>query len=551
VKDVQPLPNNPQPTGTGSVDLFEIGYNAAIKAHAPTQTFDVTAVTVEAIGGNLIYNDRDPGSQLSTNEAVIYVRTEDLQPGGKVKPGVPIEPLILRAAAGDWIKVTLRNAFDPKSRALNDIQTMPDGTPFNNGPDAPLPGLKISAKVGLHPQLVGFDPINANGVIVGFNPKDRLVEIGKSRDFYWYAGEVTPDGAGGAKGKPIEFGATNLTSADQLLQPQFGMVGALIIEPQGSTWVEDATSRASATVTSPPSVAFREFVVIDQNMVANSAAGNSVVASVAGSAIGAINYRSEPFGIRGAPAYAQNLPQSHPQGYAEVFSNEMYQNAPAGVSKDPKTPIFVAAAGTPVRFRLLVPSTSTSNALNAPPVFIVHGHSWQEEPYIESSTQLGFNPLSESQGAVQGGVGQKFDILFPSAGGRSKIAGDYLYTTYQTAGKTGTWGLFRVTAAKVVIGKAAFQGEVAHVSGTVEKVAASESMPRRLRICFAADAGGATELGIASVAADGTWTFTARTKARGPGRFQATAMDAQGAAGAIGIAVASPVPTENLVTARR
>ncbi|HME09285.1 MAG TPA: glycosyltransferase [Bryobacteraceae bacterium] len=55
-------------------------------------------------------------------------------------------------------------------------------------------------------------------------------------DFYWYAGEVSLDSQGKVQGKPIEFGATNLTPADPLLQAQFGMVGALIIEPEGATW---------------------------------------------------------------------------------------------------------------------------------------------------------------------------------------------------------------------------------------------------------------------------------------------------------------------------
>ena len=77
-----------------------------------------------------------------------------------------------------------------------------------------------------------------------------------------------------------------------------------------------------------------------------------------------------------------------------------------------------------MRFRLLVPSTSTSNAVAAPPVFIVSGHNFQQEPYIEDSTMIGFNPLSETHGAVRGGVGDKFDLLFQSAGGHGKVAGD-------------------------------------------------------------------------------------------------------------------------------
>jgi hypothetical protein len=102
-----------------------------------------------------------------------------------------------------------------------------------------------STKVGLHPQLVGFDPIKANGLLVGFNPPDALVPPSvapppqkpadlKSIELYWYAGELKPNGAG----LPIEFGATNLTPADPMAQSQFGMVGALIVRPEGSTWAE-------------------------------------------------------------------------------------------------------------------------------------------------------------------------------------------------------------------------------------------------------------------------------------------------------------------------
>jgi hypothetical protein len=522
VPGVQPLPNNPKPASNVENDLFKDGYDKAPKALR--QDFKVTAVTADVLpNGNLIYNGRDPGSQLSTNEAVLFVRTDDLDPTTKkLKSSVPVEPLILRAAAGQWIKVTLHNAFDVKSKALTDIETLPYGTPFTGGPDAPEPGLKTSAKVGLHPQLVGFDPINANGVLVGFNPKDRLVDPGQTRDFYWYAGELRRDENGKIQAQPIEFGGTNLTSADQLLQPQFGMVGALIIEPEGATWTEDVSSRASATVKFPGGADFREFVVIDQNMVANSAADNSVLASVAGSAIGAINYRSEPFGIRGVPSNAQNFPQPAPQGYAQAFSNSMF-NPPA----DPQTPVFVAAAGTPTRFRMLVPSTATSNAINAPPVFIVHGHNWLEEPYVFDSSKIGSNPLSETQGAVQGGVGQKFDLVFPSAGGRNKVAGDYLYTTYQTAGRAGTWGLFRVTPYQVAIEKATLVKDTVEVSGTVQAATTVGGgvMPKNLLLTIASEKNAGAEAGTPRTIKvnDGKWSYKGTTKLLAPARVQVTA----------------------------
>ncbi|HEV2840842.1 MAG TPA: hypothetical protein VGW39_05910 [Chthoniobacterales bacterium] len=451
VPNLTPLPSNPAPAGSVNTSLFQLAYTDAKKAGRPTRDFDVTAVTASALpGGKLVYNPRVPA--LSTNAAVIYVRSDDLGPDGKLKAGMPIEPLILRAAAGEWIKVTLKNNFDKNDPAFTTPQRLPYGTPFGIPVGTPFGGFTHpaavmfnSTKVGLHPQLVSYDPVQANGLLVGFNPMETLVAPGqKPLELYWYAGELKWSGDK-LEEKPVEFGGTSLTSADPLLQSQFGMVGALIIEPEGSTWIEDVNPKtktyASATVTTPGGDSFREFVVVNQNMVANSAYPTGPwITGVVNSIVGAINYRSEPFGLRGPG----RLPQPPPQGFSQAFSNTV--NDPAN---DPETPVFTAAAGTPVRFRLLVPGTTTSNAVTPGPVFMVQGHPWQEEPYTADSTKIGFNPLSETQGAQQAGVGQKFDLLFPSAGGQNRIPGDYLYTTYQTAGIAGTWGLFRVTPATV------------------------------------------------------------------------------------------------------
>jgi hypothetical protein len=108
------------------------------------------------------------------------------------------------------------------------------------------------------------------------------------------------------------------------------MVGALIIEPEGATWVEDITTRAAATVIPGDKAAFREFVVVDQNMVANSNDSNSPLNAVAGGVVGAINFRSEPFTIRSRPSNAQDLPQPAPQGFSQAFSNSLFNPPPIG-----------------------------------------------------------------------------------------------------------------------------------------------------------------------------------------------------------------------------
>ena len=73
--------------------------------------------------------------------------------------------------------------------------------------------------------------------------------------------------------------------SDPLMQDPKGLVGALIIEPQGASWVEDANTRASATVTKADGSQFREFVVVIQNDVE---VGPGT----------AFNYRTEPITSR-------------------------------------------------------------------------------------------------------------------------------------------------------------------------------------------------------------------------------------------------------------
>jgi hypothetical protein len=534
VPGVDPLPNNPEPKASGTVDPFEQGYKAAQAAGEPTREFDVTAVTATALtNGKLVFNGRSGGAELSTPDALIFVRNTDLV-NGKPIDGTLVEPLILRAAAGEWIKVTVKNGFDAKSPVFGKTNTLPWGTPFD---DTTLPSvpLRTSYKVGLHPQLVAYNPVNANGLIVGFNPKDKLVVPGQSQDFYWYAGQVTTDETGTkiVKTTPIEFGATNLVAADQLIQPQFGMVGALIIEPEKSTWVEDVTSRAAATVTTADKASFREFVVIDQNMVANSNDSNSPLNKAAGGVVGAINYRSEPFTIRNIPNNKVPLPAPTPEGYSQAFSNSLF-DPPA----DPKTPVFVASAGMPTRFRLVIPSTTTSNGIVGPPVFIVDGHNWQEEPYKDRSTKIGDNRLSEHFGAVQGGSNQKFDLVFPSAGGLDKVPGDYLYTTYQTAGVLGTWGLFRVTKDKVAIEKAQLMGGTLLARGSIQPATAKGNGRLSKQVqAYAADAShGAFALCKADVNSDGKWSLQVSTDLKPPATIQVTEVGENGETGATAVA---------------
>ena len=125
---------------------------------------------------------------------------------------------------------------------------------------------------------------------------------------------------------------------------------------------------------------------------------------------------------------------------AERYANSL-------VNGDPQTPILVAPAGIPVRIRLVFAGgTSTT-----PIVFNVHGHHWQEEPWTQQSTVLGFNRASQTFGAEQIVPNQVSNFLLEKAGGSQLVSGDYLYEAAQAQGEFGMWGLLRVQDTAIII----------------------------------------------------------------------------------------------------
>ena len=450
--DLQLLPSNP--TGMAKAADNKRDFNGTCPVAAPSRKFSVTAVAAQNAlpGGTLVYNSRtNQGGKLHDPTAILYVRTNDIDAAtGKLKAGVPVEPLVLRANAGDCIEMTLFNNLPANLQDVPGWNTLPmivDGFNANQ--------VKPSSQVGLHPQLVAYDVVSSDGANVGFNvvgnpetytPDGRqTAKPGESVKYKWYAGDIRMNGTIKVA-TPVEFGATNLISSDPIKHSNKGAIGSLIIEPQGATWIEDATSRAQATVTKTDGSSFREFVLqfqTDINLRRGDLQGDAAaVPNVAGeedpedSGQKAFNYRSEPMWKR--LGYEPDLPLEQTRAFD--FTNSLSN---AQVGGDPVTPVFTAKAGTPVRFRVL---NSNGHARNN--VFQVHGHIWQQEPYINNSTQIGSNPLSEWKGAQQGhGASNHMDaVLENGAGGARRITGDYLFRTQSSFQfDNGLWGIFRVT----------------------------------------------------------------------------------------------------------
>ncbi len=438
VANLVPLPNNAPPAQVPLVAPLTPPTGATVRS------FTVVATTAKQAlpNGVLTYNSRGQVTQqnplqlataqvINNPDALIYVRAEDLtspNAQGQLKPGVPIEPLILRAAAGEWIQVTLINAFDTTTPAFNQSPLPAAGPPY--GKNLPAVTLQPSTQAGLNPQVVGYDITAANGVNIGFNPTVTVAPGVTASPVYWYAGTLTTVN-GALKATPVEFGAINLNPSDPLLQHTLGLVGALVIEPEGSTWVEDATMRAAATVTKADGTTFRDFVMVCQDDVTLSSG------TTAGFATDSVNYGTEPMPYRYPPGTIATIAAD----VSQATSNQLVGNV------DPQTPIYTATAGSEVRFRMLHPA---SGAGSDGETLTIDGHVFQEEPYINDSRTIGHNPTSQWFGTRGGhGARDRFDVILSSAGGDHKVPGDYLYRSMVTAFGAdfvdGKWGIFRVT----------------------------------------------------------------------------------------------------------
>jgi len=336
---------------------------------APRKSFQVEAWTAQDLlpGGEVVYNARegvaDPSGLLLINAS----DRSDLM-GGTKKP----EPLVLRANAGDCIRVVLRNR-------------LPVALPDHLGDASLVPitsmradDFRPSNQIGLNPQLVNYDIRTSDGANVGHN-QTQTVAPGESELYIWYAGtvEVVPDpGARGSDKRtklatPVEFGAINLAPfGDVIKHGTQGLVGMMVIEPEGATYHDPVTgesinSGTSAVIRLPDGSEFKEFVVVYQgglNLLEFGAdmPNNFIADDPEDEGERAVNYRTEPFCTRlGLPADCDSNDSSYP---ADFLMGAI------------ETPVFTANAGDEIRFRVGFPSGPARQSN-----FVVYGHNYPDQ----------------------------------------------------------------------------------------------------------------------------------------------------------------------------
>ena len=468
VPGLQPLPYNLSGNISSSDPSLRTDF---CPASAPQKQFNVEAwLARDLVGANGIpYSNR---FELRDPAGIVFLLQGDV---AAVQAGTrKLEPLVLRANAGDCVNINLKNRLP---------ETLPDYAGWNFMPmlipHFNLNQIRPSNQVSLHPQLMEYDVRTSDGANVGINDV-QTVAPGNIGHYRWYAGRVDLDPSGTRIATPIEYGAINLTDyGDIMKHGSHGAVGVIVIEPAGANWTTALNTYAQATVSSSTgTLLFKEFVLVYQDDLNMVGRGNVPVRNYIGdedpedSGMKAFNYKTEPLWARlgflnqmigTAPRPANFTPMEEQVGNVDVKNvlsstapnkgciADPYAADPYGPNQglacgDPETPVFSVAKGTRVRYRVVEPTGHPRQH-----GFTLYGHNWVHEPWVANSTVIfkpGVDPEPVSMTiGTQGGHSARrhWNVVLQSAGGVFKVPGDYLIRTQESFQFTdGLWGIFRV-----------------------------------------------------------------------------------------------------------
>jgi len=515
----------------------------------------------------------------------------------QLKADAPVEPLVLRANAGDCIEVTVHNKFLDQATANSSpvwyedngvLKSLfekveadklvlqgktfqdSDGTPvtvaqitfdqipdlagwqdlfwvvnrdmfLGNGDIKPVAQrrfdgngnaqmhyfnnnlIRPSAQAGIHAQLVEYDMTKDDGVVAGGNRQSTVAGPRAQHTYRYYAGHIDIVSEGTetvTKGKnkgtvtrnfrrratPVEFGGSNLLSADRVKQPQKGLYGALVIEPKDATYpdaladlesVADNQGSGTATRKTRTQVTvdagtigaagdggtYRESIPVTHRIANMRWADGTAIANIHQGELGregaedsghaGYNYASEPswfrfklapdamFGNAGTPNTFGSIPNVHAfyaNGLVALEPNAVPAIPGVSAAGDPATPVFRTTANMPNRMYLLNGASADRDA-----TFVLHGHVWQRDPFVcpddaylgltgfcepgsIGSLALGLNPIGKYMGGEEGmgHVYGHWPILF-NAGGSFGVSSDYLFRDYAPSGaRNGMYGILRV-----------------------------------------------------------------------------------------------------------
>jgi len=395
---------------------------------APLKVFDITAINAEITINRFM--EFFPGYLYVLTENMDAVRAEEAKnktaresdaafPAAAVTLGLQgdlLQPLTIRANAGDCVRVTLRNATE------------------NDEP------------VSFHVHGSSFI-IRATGQAATIANKDSNVAPGKSQEMEWYVPVEEPDNA-------HHFHSHTIRD-----QWSLGMFGSLIVEPRGSKYIDPWTgaemkSGWMAIIQDPNGADFREFAIyyheigdevfriLDRKgemLPQRDAFTDSYRPGGRG-----LNLRSEPHGTRLALQEKEHGVHDESMAYGSYTLG------------DPATTVPRSYLGDPVKYRLMGGSENIHS-------HHLHGGSdrWPRHPGAVTTAEFNFAATSSGTGPVKfppirtsserldvqaiGAAESYTNLIECGSGGCAYGAGDYTFHCHIPQHYvTGMWGFWRV-----------------------------------------------------------------------------------------------------------
>ncbi len=394
VNALEPLPDRTAPpSGTGFPTLTDTGQappaapadsGSVCPSSAPVRTYNVS------IFNGITFDKGMPGQSNAAaggSWAMMYALTSD---EAAIKAGTkPAVPLVIRANAGDCLKVTLKN----------DLPTDNFTWTWGSG----------STRAGFNIGNVLYNPQTSYGGAIGYDP-DSSVAPGGTRTYVYYVDK--------------ELGTNLILNLANESSWRAGAYGALIAEPAGSVYKDPFTGApissglfADIFPGSGGPAPFREYTSIFSDREPEM--GHNVM----------------PYPIDFPYTYLDYNQQSNTQTEGDPTTNPPLwkQKSDTVMGGDPATPLFEAYAGDPVRWRVV------DAAGDDPISFQVAGHSFPLDHGLTGSQVI------EARTLVGG---ETFDaFLVNGAGGATGATGDYEYNVGRgPIIKSGSWGIMRVLA---------------------------------------------------------------------------------------------------------
>ncbi|MEK3883154.1 multicopper oxidase domain-containing protein [Paenibacillus sp. PL2-23] len=289
--------------------------------------FHIVAIPIRIVFNR--FGDHDPNGMMY----VLKENEEQVQLQVARNPCMPVklvEPLVIRANAGDCIEVLFEN--------------------------------KLTFSTSMHIAKAEYSVVQSDGASVGLNP-NTTVPPGGTIIYRW---QVFEEGA-------YFFSDLGNPLSSELGSNVHGLYGALFVEPRGSWWTDPVTglplkSGLYADVHNPLLPSYREFGFFFQDEPEVDAMNGEAPISphtLQPESTHVVNYRSEPMRNRLLLIHEGVV---CPNCEGEEVHHDSW------VFGDPATPVLPAYVGDPIKIRLLHGGSKETH------VFHYHVHQWLQEP---------------------------------------------------------------------------------------------------------------------------------------------------------------------------